>query len=104
MKPINRVSVVSSSTVRICPQHAETDGTPLLCWLNTSRRWTDRRPINVYVIEHDRGLVQFGTGQDRRSVPIRRTFPAVWPDIYRLPLGTRRVLWRCCCAARSCRR
>ena len=75
MKPINRVSVVSTGTVQIRPQHVETNGTPLLWWLNTSRRWTDPRPINVYVIEHDEGLVLFDTGQDRRSVTDPEYFP-----------------------------
>lgn len=75
MKPINRVSVVSTGTVQIRPEHVETNGTPLLWWLNTSRRWTDPRPINVYVIEHEKGLVLFDTGQDRRSVTDPGYFP-----------------------------
>ena len=37
-------------------------------WWLTSRRWTAPRPINVYVIEHEQGLVLFDIGQDRRSV------------------------------------
>ncbi|MEU4339134.1 MBL fold metallo-hydrolase [Micromonospora lupini] len=75
MNPIKRVAVVSTGTVRIRPEHVETNGTPLLWWLNTSRRWTDPLPINVYVIEHDKGLVLFDTGQDRRSVTDPGYFP-----------------------------
>lgn len=75
MKSVNRVSVVSTGTVQIRPEHVETNGTPLLWWLNTSRRWTDPRPINVYVIEHDKGLVLFDAGQDRRSVTDPGYFP-----------------------------
>ena len=75
MKPINRVAIVSTGTVRIRPEHVETNGTPLLWWLNTSRRWTAPRPINVYVIEHEHGLVLFDTGQDRRSVTDPGYFP-----------------------------
>jgi N-acyl homoserine lactone hydrolase len=75
VKPIKRVSLVSTGTVQIRPQHVETDGTPLMWWLNTSRQWTEPRPINVYVIEHDKGLVLFDTGQDRRSVTDPRYFP-----------------------------
>ncbi|MFI0982451.1 N-acyl homoserine lactonase family protein [Streptomyces sp. NPDC021093] len=41
----------------------------------TSRRWTQPRPINVYVVEHEAGLVLFDTGQDRASV----TDPAYFP-------------------------
>jgi glyoxylase-like metal-dependent hydrolase (beta-lactamase superfamily II) len=84
LKPISRVSVVSTGTVQIRPQHVETNGTPLLWWLNTSREWTAPRPINVYVIEHDKGLVLFDTGQDRRSVTDPRYFPGgVAGHIYR---------------------
>lgn len=75
MNPITLVSVVSTGTVQIRPEHVETNGTPLLWWLNTSRRWTTPRPINVYVIEHEQGLVLFDTGQDRRSVTDPGYFP-----------------------------
>jgi N-acyl homoserine lactone hydrolase len=75
MKPIKRVSVVSTGLVRIRPQHAESDGSPMAWWLFTSRRWTAPLPINVYVIEHERGLVLFDTGQDRRSVTDSNYFP-----------------------------
>lgn len=75
MKPVTRVSVISTGTVRIRPEHVESNGTPLLWWLNTSRRWTAPRPINVYVIEHEKGLVLFDTGQDRRSVTDPDYFP-----------------------------
>jgi N-acyl homoserine lactone hydrolase len=75
MNPINRVSVVSTGLVRIRPQHAEANGSPLAWWLFTSRRWTAPLPINVYVIEHERGLVLFDTGQDRRSVTDSDYFP-----------------------------
>ncbi|MFF1876906.1 N-acyl homoserine lactonase family protein [Leifsonia sp. NPDC058230] len=75
MKPVKRVSVLSTGTVQIRPEHVETNGTPLMWWLNTSRRWTDPRPINVYVIEHAKGLVLFDTGQDQRSVTDTEYFP-----------------------------
>jgi N-acyl homoserine lactone hydrolase len=75
MKPIKRVSVLSAGLVQIRPQHAESDGSPMAWWLFTSRRWTAPLPINVYVIEHDRGLVLFDTGQDRRSVTDSDYFP-----------------------------
>ena len=75
MQPIRKVSVVSTGTVQIRPQHVESQGSPLMWWLLTSRRWTAPRPINVYVIEHERGLVLFDTGQDRRSVTDPHYFP-----------------------------
>lgn len=69
------VSVVSTGSVSIRPQHVRSDRTPMLWWLATSRRWTAPRPINVYVIEHSQGLVLFDTGQDRRSVTDAGYFP-----------------------------
>ena len=75
MTPIRRVSVLSTGSVQIRPQHVESNGTPLMWWLNTSTKWTAPRPINVYVIEHAEGLVLFDTGQDRRSVTDPDYFP-----------------------------
>src|SRR4051812_6405879 len=63
--PIRAVSVLSTGTVDIRPEHAFGSRLPTLAWVLTSRRWLPRRPINVYVIEHERGLVLFDTGQDR---------------------------------------
>lgn len=73
--PISRISVVSTGTVSIHPEHVEATGTPMYWWLFTSRRWTPPLPVNVYVIEHREGLVLFDTGQDRASVTDRRYFP-----------------------------
>jgi len=61
--------------VDIRPQHVRNTGTPAIWWLMTSRKWTDPRPINVYVIEHRDGLVLFDTGQDRASVTDPGYFP-----------------------------
>jgi glyoxylase-like metal-dependent hydrolase (beta-lactamase superfamily II) len=72
--PIRRVSVLSTGSVRIRPEHIETNGTPMLWWLLTERRWTEPVPINVYVIEHERGLLIVDSGQDRASV----TEPSVY--------------------------
>ncbi|WP_327291878.1 MBL fold metallo-hydrolase [Streptomyces sp. NBC_01198] len=75
MGTINAISVLSTGQVQIRPQHAESNGTPFLWWLNTSRQWTPPKPINVYVIEHSDGLVLFDTGQDRSSVTDPDYFP-----------------------------
>lgn len=48
---------------------------PALWWIFLGRRWV-RLPINVYVIEHEDGLVLFDTGQDRAVV----TDPDYYPD------------------------
>jgi N-acyl homoserine lactone hydrolase len=74
--PIERVSVLSTGSVEIRPDHAAATWRPMYWWLASSRRWTGPRPINVYVIEHRDGLVLFDTGQDRASV----TDPDYFPD------------------------
>ena len=65
--PVKAISVVSTGTVEIRPEHIFGTNKPLLWWLLTSRKWV-RRPINVYIIDHSDGLVLFDTGQDRSSV------------------------------------
>ena len=65
---VKAVSVISTGTVRIRPEHPYGSRKPLYWWLLTSRQWTPPRPVNVYVIEHSSGLILFDTGQDRASV------------------------------------
>lgn len=69
------MEVISTGWVRIRPEHAASRRTPMMWWLATSRRWTEKLPINVYVIDHPGGLVLFDTGQDRRSVTDPGYFP-----------------------------
>jgi N-acyl homoserine lactone hydrolase len=73
--PIRRVSVVSTGTVQIHPEHVGPTRKPMPLWLYTSQRWTEPRPINVYVVEHREGLVLFDTGQDRATVTDPHYFP-----------------------------
>ena len=73
--PILGLAVVSTGTVRIRPEHGHRTWRPLPLWLLTSQRWTEPLPINVYLIEHERGLVLFDTGQHRASV----TDPGYYP-------------------------
>ena len=72
---VKAVSVISTGTVRIHPEQLYGSRKPLYWWLLTSRRWTPPRPINVYVIEHARGVILFDTGQDRASVTSGGYFP-----------------------------
>jgi glyoxylase-like metal-dependent hydrolase (beta-lactamase superfamily II) len=74
--PVKAVSVISTGTVRIRPEHPYGTRKPLYWWLLTSRRWTPPRPVNVYVIEHANGLILFDTGQDRASVTEAGYFPS----------------------------
>jgi N-acyl homoserine lactone hydrolase len=79
--PIRAVSVISTGRVEIHPEHALGTRKPLYWWLLTSRRWLPPRPINVYVIEHAKGLVLFDTGQDRASVTDDSYFPGGFSGI-----------------------
>jgi glyoxylase-like metal-dependent hydrolase (beta-lactamase superfamily II) len=72
---IKQVSMVSTGSVSIHPEHVSATRKPMYWWLFTSRRWTQPLPINVYVIEHRDGLVLFDTGQDRASVTDPDYFP-----------------------------
>ena len=79
--PVTAVSVISTGSVEIHPEHALGTSKPLYWWLLTSRRWLPPRPINVYVIEHAKGLLLFDTGQDRASVTDDAYFPGGLPGI-----------------------
>jgi glyoxylase-like metal-dependent hydrolase (beta-lactamase superfamily II) len=72
---VKAVSVVSTGTVEIHPEHPYGTKKPLYWWLLTSRQWTPPRPINTYVIEHSQRLILFDTGQDRASVVDDTYFP-----------------------------
>ena len=74
--PIHRVSVFSTGSVQIRPDHVAATWKPTMLWLTTSRTWTAPRPINVFVIEHRDGVVLFDTGQDRASVIDPNYFPS----------------------------
>ncbi len=73
--PIRRLSMLSTGAVKIRPEHGHRNWRPLPLWLLTSQQWTAPLPINVYVIEHEQGLVLFDTGQDRRSVTDADYYP-----------------------------
>jgi glyoxylase-like metal-dependent hydrolase (beta-lactamase superfamily II) len=78
---VKAVSVISTGTVQIHPEHPYGTRKPLYWWLLTSQRWTPPRPINVYIIEHSRGLILFDTGQDRASVTDDAYFPGGFTGI-----------------------
>ena len=95
--PVRAVSVVSTGTVQIHPEHSHGSRTPLYWWLLTSRSWSPPRPINVYVIEHAKGLVLFDTGQDRASVTDDSYFPGgftgvIYDRLARFTIGATETL------------
>lgn len=97
--PISGVSVLSTGTVQIRPEHVGPTHKNTYQWLATSREWTDPRPINAYVIEHRNGLVLFDTGQDRASVTDPTYFPRgftglVYDRLARFDIGPDQTLAR----------
>jgi N-acyl homoserine lactone hydrolase len=72
---VKAVSVITTGTVQIHPEHPFGTRKPLYWWMLTSRRWTPPRPVNAYLIEHAQGLLLFDTGQDRASVTDETYFP-----------------------------
>ena len=95
--PVRAVSVVSTGTVQIHPEHSHGSRKPLYWWLLTSRAWSPPRPINVYVIEHAKGLVLFDTGQDRASVTDDSYFPGgftgvIYDRLARFDIGATETL------------
>ncbi len=75
--PIRKISVISTGTVQIRPEHVGPTRQHTYLWLLlTARTWTPPRPINAYVIEHREGLVLFDTGQDIASVTDPSYFPS----------------------------
>jgi N-acyl homoserine lactone hydrolase len=94
---VRAVSVLSTGTVAIHPQHAFGSRLPMYFWLFGSRAWLPPRPINVYVIEHREGLVLFDTGQDRASVTDPAYFPGgptglLYDRLARFQMGPRDTL------------
>ena len=94
---VKAVSVISTGTVQIHPEHSYGSRTPLYLWLLTSRRWTPPRAINVFVIEHACGLILFDTGQDRASVTDSGYFPGgftghVYDRLAKFDIGERETL------------
>ena len=73
---VRSVTTFSTGSVRIHPQHARGSRWPVLIWLLLSQRWEAPRPIHVFVVEHEHGLVVFDTGQDPASVSDPSYYPA----------------------------
>ena len=72
--------MVSTGTVRIRPEHPYGSRKPMYWWLaDLPAVDTAAAPINVYVIEHTRGLVLPDTGQTAPRSPMSATSPAALP-------------------------
>lgn len=73
--PIRKVTVVATGSGGLHPEHMRRSHKPTLWWIATSKEWVTV-PLNVFVIEHEDGLVLFDTGID----PAAATDPDYWPD------------------------
>lgn len=73
--PIKAVRVITTGEGEGHYEHVHGTRKPDLWWIFLGRRWV-RLPINVYVVEHEHGLVLFDTGQD----PAVQADPDYWPD------------------------
>ena len=73
--PVRNVSVISTGTGSLHPEHMYGTHKPSLWWIARSKEWITV-PLNVFVIEHEDGLVLFDTGIDQAAV----TDPDYWPD------------------------
>lgn len=60
---IKTVTVLSTGSGEVHPEHHGGSWLPQLWWVLTSRQWIEI-PINFFVIEHRDGLVLFDTGLD----------------------------------------
>jgi glyoxylase-like metal-dependent hydrolase (beta-lactamase superfamily II) len=81
------VAAFSTGRVQIHPQHVRGSRVPSLAWILVSPTWGAWRPIHVFVIEHERGLVLFDAGQDRASL----TDPGYYPSSALMRLIYRRL-------------
>jgi N-acyl homoserine lactone hydrolase len=74
-EPITRISLFSTGTVQVRPDHIAATWKPMMLWMLTSTKWAAPRPINVFVIEHKDGVVLVDTGQDQASLTDPGYFP-----------------------------
>jgi glyoxylase-like metal-dependent hydrolase (beta-lactamase superfamily II) len=84
---VRGVAAFSTGRVQIHPQHVHGSRLPSLAWILLSPTWGAWRPIHVFVIEHERGLVLFDAGQDRASL----TDPDYYPSSALMRLIYRRL-------------
>lgn len=62
MGGVRAVRILTVGRVQVRPKNIAGDGTPMLWWTFTSRRWSDVLPVHAFVIEHDDGTVLWDTG------------------------------------------
>ncbi len=71
--PVRAVHGITLGEVR--PKNIEGTGTPMLWWTLTARTWSPWLPVLAFVIEHERGLVLFDTGESPDSLSDKNYYP-----------------------------
>lgn len=62
-RKIKSIKILSTGTGEVHPEHQAGSSMPQLWWVLFSQSWVEV-PVNVFVIEHSKGLVLFDTGLD----------------------------------------
>ena len=73
--PIKNIDVVTTGHALAHREHVRGSKKPAYWWIFFGKE-TERLPVNVYVIEHEDGLVLFDAGADTRVI----TDPDYWPS------------------------
>lgn len=73
--PVRAVHGITLGEVQVRPKNIEGTGTPMLWWTLTARTWSPWLPVLAFVIEHERGLVLFDTGQSPDSLTDKAYYP-----------------------------
>ena len=73
--PIRSISLFSTGIGEGHHEHIYGSWKPALWWIFKGKKWVTL-PLNVFVIEHNEGVILFDAGMDRRVV----TDPNYWPE------------------------
>ena len=97
--PVKKVSAIRTGIAAMHAQHLEGSRLNPLLWVFFGRKWITDRPLSVFVIEHEKGLVLFDAGMNTRV----KTDPNYWPDrvtrainnkVFRFEIGSEDTLTR----------
>lgn len=97
--PIKALSVIRTGTGEMHAQHLEGSRLHPFMWIFFGRKWIPDRPVSVFIIEHEDGLIIFDVGMSLRI----KTDPEYWPDritrmimnkIFRFEIGPEDTLTR----------
>ncbi len=97
--PVKQVAAIRTGIASMHAQHLKGSRLNPLMWVFFGRKWITDRPISVFVIEHEKGMVLFDAGMTTRT----KTDPNYWPDkitrminnkVFRFEIGPEDTLTR----------